>query len=179
MDLEELGFAALKTSPSGGARHPIEAYVVARRVRGLRSGLYHYAPDTHELERLRNGATSRTLATFLGGQPWYGNASALVVLTSVVERKMWLYHYPRSYRILLLEAGHLVQTFCLIATSLGLAPFCSAALADSRIEREFGLDGIREPILYAAGVGPRPSDERWAPWPNRDDPPRVIEPGRR
>ena len=31
----------LKTSPSGGGRHAVECYVVARDVRGLRAGVYH------------------------------------------------------------------------------------------------------------------------------------------
>ena len=44
---------ALKTSPSGGARHSIETYVVIRDVEGLRPGIYHYAPDRHTLEKIR------------------------------------------------------------------------------------------------------------------------------
>ena len=43
----------LKTSPSGGARHPIECYVLVRKVPGLRAGLYHYDAARHQLERLR------------------------------------------------------------------------------------------------------------------------------
>ncbi len=59
----------------------------------------------------------------------------------------------RSYRTVLLDAGHLCQTFCLTATWLGLAPFCTMALADSLIERDIDVDGITESVLYAAGVG--------------------------
>jgi hypothetical protein len=55
--------------------------------------------------------------------------------------------------VVLLDAGHLCQTFCLVATWLGLAPFCTAAFEDSLIERDLGLDGIRESALYVAGVG--------------------------
>ena len=40
---------AIKTSPSGGARHSIELYVVALAVDGLRRGVYHYAPGPHAL----------------------------------------------------------------------------------------------------------------------------------
>jgi hypothetical protein len=36
---------------------------------------------------------------------------------------------------------------------LGLAPFCTAALRDTLIERDLGIDGIRESVLYVAGVG--------------------------
>ena len=45
--------------------------------------------------------------------------------------------------------------------------FCSLALADSRIEHDLEIDGINEAVLYAAGVGTRPPDTAWAPWPTR------------
>jgi len=57
---------------------------------------------------------------------------------------------------------HLCQTFCLTATWLGLAPFCTIAFNDSSIERMLGVDGISESVLYAAGAGTRPLDERHA-----------------
>ena len=50
------GRVPLKTSPSGGARHPIEAYVLALDISGLERGLYHYAADRHGLDRLTSGA---------------------------------------------------------------------------------------------------------------------------
>ena len=47
----------------------------------------------------------------------------------------------------------LPDLFCLVATWLGLAPFCTAALVDQEIEADLGLDGSNESVLYAAGVG--------------------------
>ena len=61
-----------------------------------------------------------------------------------------------------------------MATRLGLAPFCSAALADSRIESDLGVDGVHESVLYAAGVGNRPLGVDWAPWPETDELPEVM-----
>lgn len=153
-----LGRLALKTSPSGGARHPLELYVVAQRVRGLERGIYHYAADRHRLERLRRGANAREMVRWLGGQHWFGDAAALVLMTAVLPRSQWKYQFARAYRVVLADAGHLCQTFCLVATWLGLAPFCTMALADSQIERALGIDGVREAILYATGVGSRPAD---------------------
>ena len=49
----------LKTSPSGGARHASECYVVARDVRGLKSGVYHYAADRHVLDRIGGRGADR------------------------------------------------------------------------------------------------------------------------
>jgi SagB-type dehydrogenase family enzyme len=165
LDLGGLGRAPLKTSPSAGARHPIEAYVAARRVAGLEPGLYHYQAAAHHLELLRPGADSAALRRYLAGQSWYGSAAALVIMTAVFGRTSFQYPYPRAYRSVLLDAGHLCQTFCLVATWLGLAPFCSAALADSVIERDLGLDGTTESVIYAAGVGTRPKGVDWAPAP--------------
>lgn len=38
----EIGQHVLKTSPSGGARHPTEVYPVVLRVEGVEPGIYHY-----------------------------------------------------------------------------------------------------------------------------------------
>jgi SagB-type dehydrogenase family enzyme len=150
------GRVPLKTSPSGGARHPLEAYVVVRRVEGLDSGVYHYASDAHQLERLPAVSVTPAFDELLPTQWWYREAGALVLLTAVFERTRWRYEGPRAYRAVLIEAGHVCQTLCLSATWLGLAPFCSMALADSAIESLLGLDGVSESVLYAAGVGSRP-----------------------
>jgi SagB-type dehydrogenase family enzyme len=81
------------------------------------------------------------------------NAAALFLMTAVFPRTMWKYQHVRAYRVVLLDAGHLCQTFCLAATWLGLAPFCTAALKDTLIEKDLEIDGIRESVLYVAGVG--------------------------
>jgi SagB-type dehydrogenase family enzyme len=165
----------LKTSPSGGARHPVEAYVVVRDVRGLRPGTYHYAGDRHALERLRRGASAKQIRSYLPHGGYFAGASALVLFTAVFERQVWRYPYSRAYRAAFVEVGHVCQTFCLAATSLGLASFSVMALADSIIERDLGIDGIAESVLYAAGVGRPPAGATWAPLPRgrlsvRDNP---------
>jgi SagB-type dehydrogenase family enzyme len=172
MDLGRGGQAMLRTSPSAGARNPLEAYVVVRHVADLAPGIYHYAPLEHRLVRLKRGARS-TIERHLPGQPWYGKASVLVLITAVIARTEWKYPSARAYRDLLLEAGHFCQTFCLVATALGLAPFCSGALADSIIEGDLGLDGVTEAVIYACGVGTRPDDVTWAPLPDASQLPTV------
>ncbi len=142
-----------KTSPSGGARHPGEVYLMALRVKGLRRGLYHYHPGHHYLERVSTNATPHDAWLYCGRQRYVRNAAALFLMTAVFRRTMWKYGYARAYRVVLLDAGHLCQTFCLAATWLGLAPFCTAALKDTLIEKDLGIDGIAESVLYVAGVG--------------------------
>lgn len=171
-----VGRAALKTSPSGGARHAIEAYVLVRRVKGLAAGCYHYDPDAHEVVLLKRGLSGSRLEKYLAQQSCYRDAPAVVIMTAVFSRSQWRYEFPRAYRVVLLDAGHLCQTFCLVATSLGLAPFCTAALADSMIERDLGIDGVTESVIYACGVGTRPPAVDWAPWPDTEQVPTLRPP---
>jgi SagB-type dehydrogenase family enzyme len=170
------GPVALKTSPSGGARHPIEVYVLARKVDGLARGWYHYDADAHALEVVARGTRAAAPLRYFPNQAGFGGASALFVMSAVFARTQWAYKTPRAYRVVLLDAGHLGQTFALVATALGLAPFSSAALADARVERDLGLDGVNESVVYACGVGTRPPDTTWAPRAEVKTPPRVSAP---
>ncbi len=153
----------LKTSPSGGARHPVEAYVTVRHVEGLSAGLYHYHAGRHALERLGRAPSPARLKSYMPASGHFVKASALVFFTAVLERQLWRYPYSRAYRAALIEAGHVCQTFCLAATELRLAPFSLMGLVDDLIERDLGIDGITETVLYAAGVGRRPAGSTWAP----------------
>jgi SagB-type dehydrogenase family enzyme len=150
-----LGSYILKTSPSGGARHPIEVYPLVLRVADLEPGLYHYSVELHQLERIRAGADPQRAAELCCGQPWVSAASALFFMTAIIERSMWKYEHGHAYRVVLLDAGHLGQTFQLVCTRLGVAPFTTAATDDQTIERELGIDGVTEVMIYTAAVGPR------------------------
>jgi len=160
VEIPKIGSMAVKTSPSGGGLNPIEAYVLARNVGGLRAGIYHYDSKDHRLELLRHGASSRQITKYLADQSWYGGAAFVVFMTAVFARTRWKYDYARAYRAVLIEAGHLCQTFCLTATWLGVAPFCTMAFADSKIEKALGVDGIAESVIYVAGAGLRPENEK-------------------
>lgn len=148
-----LGDLPRKTSPSAGARHPVETYVLALRVEGVPPGLYHYATREHCLEQLSLGNFEKKAACYCADQSWVQRAAALFLMTAAFPRVIWKYNSPRAYRTVLLDAGHVCQTFCLVSTWLGLAPFCTMALRDTLIEKDLKLDGIAESVLYIAGVG--------------------------
>ena len=168
---------ALKSSPSGGARHSIEAYLLAFGVEGVPNGTYHYDPDGHALTRIgarkpRRALLSRLLPT----QDWFHDAAAIVVMTSVFERVQYKYPHPHAYRVVMLDAGHLGQTFALAATALELAPFCTASFDASAIEKHLGVDGISEAPVLVLGVGARPAGKRWSPMSDRTTPSRTEPP---
>lgn len=149
-----LGRQTTKTSPSAGARHPIECYVLAWNVAALKPGLYHYDVQADELRRLRSGDLRTDAVAAASGQRYVGRAAFLCIMTAVFGRTLWKYPTENAYRVVWLDAGHLAQTFCLLATSLGLGPFQTAAIQDSYIEKKLlGLDGIKEFPVYLCGAG--------------------------
>jgi SagB-type dehydrogenase family enzyme len=153
IDAGGFGLFATKTSPSAGALHPIECYVLAWNVRGLPPGLYHYDVAADQLRRLRRGDLRREAIRAASGQRWVGSAGFLCILTAVFTRSLWKYQLEDAYRDLWLDAGHLAQTFCLLATAHGLGPFTTVALQDSHIEALLGLDGVGEFPVYLCGAG--------------------------
>ncbi len=148
-----LGKLLTKTSPSAGARHPIECYVLAWNVSGLAPGLYHYSVRRDGLECLHAGDLRRQAVGAASGQEWVAGAAFVCVLTAVVDRVFWKYPCSDSYRLFLLDAGHIAQTFCLLATAAGLGPFTTAAIQQSRIERLLRIDGVAEFPVYLCGAG--------------------------
>ncbi len=152
------GDVVFKTSPSGGARHPIEAYVIVNAVEGIAGGAYHYDSATHELVRTAPAMSRERLVALLGNQFYFSNCAAAVVMTACFERTMWRYPYTRAYRTVLIEAGHLAQTFALVATALSLAPFQTIAFKDTELETAIGVDGVAESAIYVVGVGHRGPD---------------------
>ena len=150
------GRVVLKTSPSGGACHPIEAFVLIRQIAGLPTGFYHYESDRHRLTKVADAAGAPTMKRCLQAQPWLARAAMLVFMCPIFERTAWRYTSPRAYRSILIEAGHLGQTFCLIASERGLAPFCTLATDDIEIDRRLGLDGSSQGVIYVVGCGTPP-----------------------
>jgi putative peptide maturation dehydrogenase len=147
-----------KLSPSAGGLHPTEVYVLAQRVEGIAPGLYHYQPVRHALEPLTGMAPAETgelALRMVADQDWFQPAPMMVVLVSRVERNFWKYrNHAKAYRALLLDAGHLSQTFYLLATEAGMPAFVTAAVNEIDIERALGLDPLKDMVIAVCGCGP-------------------------
>lgn len=146
-----------KTSPSGGGLHPIEAYPVVLRVEGVPPGLYHYDVASHELALIGGLAPDegeRVVDDFTAGQFWFRDANALIVLAARFERTFWKYKEDdRAYSVLLMDAGHLSQSFYLACTDLGLGAFVTAFINDVSIGDRLGLEREAEGTLAVLGLG--------------------------
>ncbi|GAA3486479.1 SagB/ThcOx family dehydrogenase [Streptomyces cremeus] len=153
LDGQDFGALMKRTSASGGARQELEAYVGVFAVDSIAPGLYHYNCLEHSLELLDAEFTREQAAHLSFDQAAVGEAAITVFVTAVVERMSSKYRAPRAYRVMLMNAGHLGQTFALTATALGLGPFQTLAFRDSELEDALGVDGIRETALYVLAAG--------------------------
>lgn len=137
-----------RSSPSAGARHSLEVYVLASHVSGLAAGAYHYDPFEHalamlapwdqRLEQIQDQFVCRP--AMLSAAP-----QAVLYLTSVVRRVAWKYP-SRTLSLIYRDAGCLLQTMYLVATDLGLAP-CAIAEIDADISPPF-LWPYREEMIH-------------------------------
>ena len=143
---------AFRAVPSSGALYPIEVYPVAFSVAGLEPGAYHYDVRRHRLELVRPGDFRQEVFRAAVSQEMILGASLVLVLTGLFERVQWKY-VDRSYRYLLLEAGHMGQNVYLSATAMGLAPCGIGAYFDDDLNRLLGIDGRDEAVVYLLALG--------------------------
>lgn len=154
------GDMAFRTAPSAGGLFPIETYLQARYVDGLKPGIYHFRPREFDLEYLLDKDVSGDLAEAALGQNLLRDAQVAFVWSAVVGRSRWKYR-QRAYRYIYLDAGHIGQNLYLAGEALGLGVCAIGAFYDDLVNDLLGLDGVEETVVYLSAVGhplsPNPS----------------------
>jgi SagB-type dehydrogenase family enzyme len=158
--------------PSAGGLYPLELYVIARAVDGVEGGVYHLHPVTRLLERVLDAPVpSRMVSQLFLGQPYAGEAAAVIVLTAVLARSLKKYG-DRGYRYVLFEAGHVAQNVNLTATALGLGTCNFGGFFDDDVAAVLGVDPDEEAPLYGIALGrPTSADRAESRLPTGEDSP--------
>ncbi|MBI5033844.1 MAG: SagB/ThcOx family dehydrogenase [Chloroflexi bacterium] len=144
--------SGLRASPSSGALYPVEMYLFVHAVEGVPQGIYHYNVRDHALEQMQAGDFRKPIADAALGQEFFGEAGIVVALTGIFQRARFKYQ-DRTYRYVMLEAGHLGQNIYLMAMNLGLGACAVGAFWDDDVNRLLGVDGKQEAVLYLLTVG--------------------------
>lgn len=144
-----------KTSPSGGSRHPTEAYLFACSVAELPAGVYHFNMAGPTLDRIADLDTSESalLRMFSGPMRASFAIDAFVVMTSVFDRAMWRYREPRSFRAIYMDVGHLSGTMDFVAKALGLNCLVQHGVSEDPIAQILGIHPLEEGVIYGAAIG--------------------------
>lgn len=140
-----------KPVPSGGARHPTEAYVLVNEgVEDIEPGCYHYNVKAHRLDKLdvserhlKKAMTAASLLPRVRSRP----VAAAIVHTCIFERSMFRYRESRSYRVMNFDLGHLHANEIIAAKMLGL-PFSECySVSEREIESILCLDPLHESVM--------------------------------
>lgn len=145
----------LRPSPSAGARHGLELYLMCRNVIGLEQAVYHYDPFMHDLVRVGewNADTDDLMdrlicrSAMLQAPP-----DVAVFITAVMDRVLWKYErlgLLAVYR----DAGCLLQTMYLVATCLDLAPCAVAATTGPKMPSFVGAHPMQEIHVASMALG--------------------------
>ncbi len=146
-------YATIRTVPSAGARHPFETYIAVLNSTDLEKGIYHYLPLGHSLEFIKSvDKLEDEVSTSLNGQKFAGKSSAVFYYSAVPYRSEW--RYPEeAHKLILLDAGHVVQNLYLSCQAIGFGTCAIAAYDQKLADKLLNLDGKEEFLVYAAPVG--------------------------
>ena len=140
-----------KAIPSGGARHPIEVFMVwfgSQDV--IENGCYHYNVKNNTLDLIKVGDFYNQFekATFDLFRKYKAPPKALLIYTVLYERAMWRYRESRSWRAVLLDVGHAVMAYRTISQLLGYRHYTYQKFEDSTISNLLNIDLVIQTPLY-------------------------------
>ncbi len=139
-----------RSVPSAGSRHPLETYLFANHVEGLKKGIYHYLPGEHSLEVWNpESGYDAELTRALCGQHFAASAPVLFVWSALPYRTEWRYGLKAS-KYILLDAGHMCQNLYLACEAIG----CGACAIGS-----YDQDFLDELLNFAPGPSAGPHYE--------------------
>lgn len=145
-----------RTSPSGGARHPTEGYVIVIDVPGVDPGWYHIQIEPPSLVLISK--SDRDLADLVKIMPSLITRTpftikAIFVLTSIFERNMFRYREPRTFRTIHMDGGHIAGNIELLASLMNIKSFIQYTCKEEILEKKLKINGLKEGFLLCIAIG--------------------------
>jgi SagB-type dehydrogenase family enzyme len=137
-----------KTIPSGGARHPTEAYPIFFDDLIVPRGMYHFNVERNCLVQVNDLEPVEAMQRVSYHQLPTEEGAFAVAYTSVVPRAMWRYRDPRSSRAIWSDLGHCVEGANTNALALGFTPLSEYPFRESALSELLGKSFLKEPVLH-------------------------------
>jgi SagB-type dehydrogenase family enzyme len=144
--------------PSGGNAYELELYLSVGDCAGLAPGVYHYDPLGHRLEPVDadRAAAEELLALARMAAGTDAPLPVLITMTARFRRLSWRYE-GMAYRLVLMNAGALMQNLYLVSTAMRLAPCAIGTISIDTAARALGTDWRVEPCVAQFMVGSQPA----------------------
>ncbi|MDR1057109.1 MAG: SagB/ThcOx family dehydrogenase [Coxiellaceae bacterium] len=144
-----------RTVPSASARHPFETYLVIRRVKDLKPGIYRYLPLDHRLYLISDDKVKIekfSTSGFEVNNQQMKNAALVFVWAAVPYRSEWR-SGPYAYKFVAIDAGHVCQNLYLAVETIHAGACAIAAYDQSVVDEVINVNGQDEFAVYLATVG--------------------------
>jgi SagB-type dehydrogenase family enzyme len=142
-----------RAAPSAGALYPTDLYIAVRDHADLADGIYYYHARDHSLcEVYPEGLAPegdelfRRLAAACYEDAAVAGAQIAVIMTAVFWRSSWRYG-DRAYRRCLLDSGHVLGNFDIMAPRLGLCVHAIGGFVDREVNELLAIPEEREGAL--------------------------------
>lgn len=146
-------YVGLRPVPSAGGRHPFETYLAVLNVDGLKKGMYRYLPLEHKLLFIKeDDELNEKITVGANRQKFAGRSAVTFIWSCVPYRTEWRYA-GRSYKIMLLDAGHVCQALYLACETIGLGTCAIASYDQELMDNLIDVDGEDEFTVYLSPVG--------------------------
>ncbi|MCR5175755.1 MAG: SagB/ThcOx family dehydrogenase [Anaerovibrio sp.] len=142
-----------RTVPSAGGRNALETYLYIDKVEELPPGLYRFLAFEHALLPVdtEDGVKARLRPGF-NKMNMYDASAVTFMWTAVLDRMDYAFG-ARSLQYIFLDAGHVCQNLYLASYTQNIGCCAVGHFNDVELNKELGLDGKEEFVVYAAHVG--------------------------
>lgn len=140
--------------PSAGGIYPLDVYLVAGKIQGLKAGIYIYNWRQHSIDLIVEGDKRQELTNAALGQRMINQAPASLVFTADYPSTTSRYGSRGKTRYVPMDAGGASQNVYLQAAALNLNTVAIGAFRDTAVKQVLG--GIKEEPLYIMPVGRKP-----------------------
>jgi len=141
-----------RPAPSAGGLYPMEIFVAAQSVVGLKRGVHHYDVETHSLKQVAAGCALEEIHRATLYPEIVTRASLYVMMAAAFGRTCHKYG-ERGYRFVMLDCGHLAQNLHLVGAAVGLGSVGIGGFLDDQLNDVLDLDGVNEAVVHTMALG--------------------------
>jgi SagB-type dehydrogenase family enzyme len=141
-----------KHTPSSGGFNSVEVFPIVLSSSDVNPGMYYFNAEKNCLLEIHKNKFNQWLSEDVFYQKEWADASVVFIITSNISRLSKKY-FLRSYRLGLMDVGHVSQNFYLTATAMDLKVCASAGYIESEIEKAIHIDGIDVASFLTVMVG--------------------------
>ncbi len=146
--------AANRPYPSGGGLYPVEIVIYAATIEDIPPAFYYYQPLAHRLIPTAPSQPDIEMKRLLSNHPVEGASFCIFLYLDFMRVGLSRYGL-KSYRLALLEAGHIAQSLLLAATIAGRGTLPLCGFDDKHLSKAAGLDYPEQAIVYGIAIGRR------------------------